>query len=114
LLTAYVKATRLGSELRSRPTELTRLPLTGRDDVRGRIEGLFTELGVASRGLDDDSRVVIKEALYVFGEALLRLKWLDSTQRPEGVASQSNCGAELVSQDPHLAPEGAPVDSHAG
>ena len=62
LLTAYVRATRLGGELGSRSTHLTRLPLTGRDDVRGRIEGLFTELGVASRGLDDESRVVIKEA----------------------------------------------------
>ncbi|HTS52560.1 MAG TPA: hypothetical protein VMH26_04740 [Burkholderiales bacterium] len=114
LLTAYVKATRLGGQLKSPPTELTRLPLTGRDDVRARTEALFAELGLASRGLDDDSRVVIKEALYVFGEALFRLKSLDGSQRPSGVSSQSDDGAGRVPRDPALAWEGAPVDSHAG
>jgi hypothetical protein len=114
LLTAYVKATRLGTELKGRPIQLTRLPLADRDDVRARIEGLFTELGMASRGLDDDSRLVIKEALYVFGEALFRLKRLESTRRPDGSPSRSDDGAELASRDSALARDGARVDSHAG
>jgi hypothetical protein len=90
LLTAYVQATRLGDEVRKLSRHVTSLPLTGLDDVRERIQGLFIELGVASRGLDDGSRLVIKEALYVFGEASMRLKWLETAQRDQGFASQSN------------------------
>ena len=90
LLTAYVHATRLGDELKMLSRHLTSLPLTGVDDVRERIQGLFTELGVASRGLNDGSRLVIKEALYVFGAALKRLKSLEAAQRNEGSTSQSN------------------------
>jgi hypothetical protein len=74
LLTAYIKAARLGEEMSSLSQHMTSLPLAGPDDVRGRIEGLFTALGLASKSLDDGSRVVLKEALYVFGEALMRLK----------------------------------------
>jgi len=84
LLTAYIKAARLGEEMSSLSQHMTSLPLAGPDDVRGRIEGLFTALGLASKSLDDGSRVVLKEALYVFGEALMRLKWLESkAQRSE-------------------------------
>jgi hypothetical protein len=90
LLTAYVQATRLGDELRKLSRHATSLPLTGLDDVKERIQGLFAELGVASRGLDDGSRLVIKEALYVFGEALMRLQWLETAQQRQGFASQSN------------------------
>jgi hypothetical protein len=89
LLTAYVQATRLGDELRKLSRHATSLPLTGLDDVKERIQGLFAELGVASRGLDDGSRLVIKEALYVFGEALMRLQWLETAQQRQGFASQS-------------------------
>ncbi len=76
---------------------MANLPVTGRDDVRGRIEGLFTALGLASKSLDDGSRVVIKEALYVFGEALIRLKWLEMrAQRTEGCACQLNAVNALL------------------
>jgi len=90
LLTAYVQATRLADELRKLSGHIMSLPLTGLDDVRERIQGLFFELGMASGGLDDGSRLMIREALYVFGEALLRLKWLETAQRDQGPASQSN------------------------
>jgi hypothetical protein len=96
LLTAYVQATRLGDELKKLSRYATSLPLTGLDDLRERIQGLFTELGVASRGLDDGSRLVIKEALYVFGEALMRLKCLEAAQRDEGSACQSNTRRDRV------------------
>ncbi|HTS55351.1 MAG TPA: hypothetical protein VMH26_18940 [Burkholderiales bacterium] len=82
LLTDYLGEAQLGRELMGRSTQLTRLPLASRDDVRRRIDCLFTELSVASRGLDDGSRVVIKEAPYVFGEALLRLNRLANAGGP--------------------------------
>ena len=76
LLTAYVQATRLGDELKKLSRHATSLPLTGLDDVKERIQGLFTELGVASRGLDDGSRLVIKEAPRQGGEqTYLRIHW---------------------------------------
>ena len=98
LLTAYVQATRLRDELRKLSRHATSLPLTGLDDVKERIQGLFTELGVASRGLDDSSRLVIKEALYVFGEALMRLKWLETAQQGQGFASQPNTRCEWLEE----------------
>jgi hypothetical protein len=97
LLTSYVEAARLGHGMRNLSKYMASLPLTGRDDVRGRIEGLFTALGLASKSLDDSSRVVIKEALYVFGEALIRLKWLEMrAQRTEGCPCQSNAVDALL------------------
>jgi hypothetical protein len=104
LLTAYLQATRLADELRKLSRHITSLPLTGLDDVSERIKGLFSQLGMASRGLDDGSRLVIKEALYVFAEALVRLRWLETAQQGEGgYASQSNarrdCFAESSGTD---------------
>ena len=90
LVTAYIRATRLADELEKLSRHATTLPLIGPDDLRDRIQGLFTELGVASRGLNDDSRLVIKESLYVFGEALLRLKWLATAQQDHRFVTQSN------------------------
>ena len=97
LLTAYIKATRLGDEMSSLSQHMTSLPLAGPDDVRGRIEGLFTALGLASKSLDDSSRVVLKEALYVFGEALIRLKWLEMrAQRTDGCPCESSAVDALL------------------
>jgi hypothetical protein len=79
LLTAYVRGTRLGDELKSVPRQLTALPLSDPDDVKA-MHGLFNELGTASKGLDDVSRTMIKEALYVFTEGLKRLLWLNNTR----------------------------------
>lgn len=100
LLTAYVQATRLADELRKLSRHVTSLPLTGLDDVKERIQGLFSELGMASRGLDDGSRLMIKEALYVFGEALIRLKWLETAQPDQGSASQSNTRRDWLEESP--------------
>lgn len=74
LLAAYVEATRLHAKVRNRLTRGTGAPLGGLDVVKKWIEALFYELGAASTGLDDSSRMVVKEALYVFGEALMRLE----------------------------------------
>jgi hypothetical protein len=97
LLTAYIKGTRLGAEMSSLSQHIRTLPLAGPDDVRGRIEGLFAALGLASKNLDDSSRLALKEALYVFGEALIRLKWIEKrAQRPEGCPGQSNADDALL------------------
>jgi hypothetical protein len=112
LLTAYVKATRIGDEMNWLSQPMTSLPLAGPDDVRGRIQGLFAGLGMASRRLEDSSRTAIKEALYVFCEASLRLNALHEARPAEGPASVLHGGAESLSQDRHLALDAASMDSH--
>ncbi len=114
LLTAYVKATRIGDEMKRLSEHMTNLPLTGPEDVRRRIQGLFAGLGDASRRLDDISRTAIKEALYLFCEALLRLNGLHAAQRGDGPPEPMDGGAESLSQEPHLAPKPASMDSHPG
>jgi len=114
LLTAYVKATRIGDAMNQLSDHMTSLQLTGPDDVRGLIQGLFAGLGTASRRLDDLSRTAIKEALYVFCEASLRLNGLHAAQPAEGSCFPLHDGARLPSQALHLAPNSAGVDSRAG
>jgi len=72
LLTAYIEALRFGNSL---PARLTSLPVTGIDDVGTRYQGLVVELDSA-RKLHDEARVLIKQALHVFGTALHRLALL--------------------------------------
>jgi hypothetical protein len=114
LLAAYVKATRIGDEMNRLSQQMTSLPLAGPDDVRGRIQGLFAGLGTASRRLDDVSRTAIKEALYVFCEASMRLHGLRGALSEEGAASPSRGGVESASRDPDLAADRASMDSHPG
>jgi hypothetical protein len=114
LLTAYVKATRIGEEMNRVSQQMTSLPLAGPDDVRGRIQGLFVGLGTASRRLDDVSRTAIKEALCVFCEASMRLNGLHGALSEEGPESASQGRPESVSGDPHLAADPASMDSHSG
>jgi hypothetical protein len=47
------------------------------EDVKGRTLQLFLMLQAVSKSVDDNSRAAVKEALYVFGAALDRLKWLE-------------------------------------
>ena len=76
LLAAYVEATRLHAKVSSHSRRATDTPLDGPDVVKRWIEALFLELSAASTGLDDNFRGVVKDALYVFGEALMRLEVL--------------------------------------
>ena len=114
LLAAYVKATRIGDEMNRLTQHMTSLPLAGPDDVRGRIQGLFVGLGMASRCLDDVSRTAIKEALYVFCEASMRLHGLHGPLSEEGAPSRSHECVESVSRDSDLAADRASMDSHPG
>lgn len=65
-----------------RPTE----SMTG---VMKQTQTLFVALGLVSRRLDDPSRVVIKEALYVFNAALDRLRSL------AGVSGEAHSAQEV-------------------
>jgi len=83
LLAAYVDATRLHAKLGSRATRETASTTNGIDVVKRWVGALFDELSAASTGLDDTARVVVKEALYVFGEALARLEVVASENTTE-------------------------------
>jgi hypothetical protein len=100
LLTAYIKGTRLGDELRSVPWRLSALPLNHLDDVKERTQGLFNELGAASKGGDDDSRAMMKEALYVFSEGLRRLLSLNSTPGREDPCLKGSLPRDPVGESP--------------
>lgn len=112
LLTAYVKATRIGDEMDRLSQQMTSLPLAERDDVRGGIQDLFAGLGTASRRLDDVSRMALKDALYVFCEASMRLNGLHGATSDHGSPPASH--GEPGLRDPHLAPDPASTDSHPG
>jgi hypothetical protein len=73
LLTAYVEAMQSHERRNMLPESVTRLPMNGKDDVMARFEKLVAGLDAASKSLDDEACLVIKEALAVFGAALDRL-----------------------------------------
>ena len=77
LLTSYVEAVRFCDKLHCMSDHITRLPLTGMADVSTRFEKLMIELDAASKRLDDNSCVVIREAVHIFSSALNRLQMLD-------------------------------------
>ena len=113
LLTAYVRATRIGDEMSRLSEQMTSLPLAGPDDVRGRIQSLFVGLGMASRRLDDRSRTTIKEALYVFCEASMRLNGLHGANAEEDPWSGARDSPAPLSQGAQLAEDPASMDSHS-
>jgi hypothetical protein len=78
LLTSYIETVRFSDHSRNCiPEPITRLPLNGIGDVRGRFEQLLVELDKASKSLDDQSCATIKEGVHALGVALSRLTVLD-------------------------------------
>jgi len=73
LLTAYLEAMQRHEKRKMLPEYVTSLPMNGKDDVMARFEKLVAGLDAASKRLDDEACLVIKEALAVFGAALDRL-----------------------------------------
>jgi hypothetical protein len=113
LLTAYVQVTGLRDELRSFSSHATSLTSTDPDILREKVQTLFTKLDAASTELNDASRLIVREALYVFGEALTRLKSLGETPRNAGSAcasifgdnrSEEITGTESIGSAPHACP----------
>src|SRR6185295_14549245 len=77
LLSAYLEAVRLGGEMRDPFLEIATAPLVSMEDVKRKTFQLFSMLQAVSKRLDDKSRGAVKEALYVFGAVLARLKSLE-------------------------------------
>jgi len=72
LLNVYADAAHLAEHTDDAPS----YPLVNVLDVMQTMRALFIALGLVSRRLNDDSRIVIKEALCVFHVALDRLRSL--------------------------------------
>jgi antitoxin (DNA-binding transcriptional repressor) of toxin-antitoxin stability system len=77
LLSAYLDAVRLGGEMTDPFRGIATAPLVSVEEVKERTLQLFFMLQAVSESLDDNSRVAVKEALYVFGAALDRIKSLE-------------------------------------
>jgi hypothetical protein len=73
LLTGYLQIMQCYERRKMLPEYVTRLPISGKDDVMARFKKLVAGLDLASKRLDDEACVVIKDALAVFGTALDRL-----------------------------------------
>ena len=74
LLTAYVEAVNYCDKLDALPHAMKNLPVAGINDVVARMEALRAGLGATAR----EERAVIREALEIFGTALVRLGALAS------------------------------------
>ena len=92
LLTSYAETVRNECAIDPLPDPITRLPLHGPDDVRGRFEQLVPELDAASKRLDDKAVALLKQALHTYGMALSRLKALgkDKVEANAQVALQAH------------------------
>ena len=78
LLTSYIETVRSADKSNDCfPEPITRLPLNGIGDVRGRFAKLLVELDKAAKSLDDSSCAKIKEGVHALGVALSRLNALD-------------------------------------
>ncbi|HUO43772.1 MAG TPA: hypothetical protein VMT94_02525 [Burkholderiales bacterium] len=81
LLTSYLEALQFSGAGTGIPQPLLDLPLRGKTDMKARFEKLVIELDSASRRLDDEACLAIKEALHIFGAALNRLRTLDGRKQ---------------------------------
>ena len=79
LVTAYLEGVRLARELIEPFLGIATAPLASMEDVKERTLQFLFMLQAASRSLDDNSRIAVKEALYVLGAVLARLKSLEET-----------------------------------
>lgn len=75
LLTSYVEAVRYCDRLDTLPPAMKDLPVSGMGDVVARMDALRAGLGATPR----EERAVIREALEIFGAALVRLGALASS-----------------------------------
>ncbi len=87
LLNSYIGIARDRDRLKRLPDKVTTLPLANKSDLRCRFEILICELDIASKRLDDEKCILIKEALVVFGTALYSLQSIGCQQsRPQNFA----------------------------
>ena len=87
LLTAYLESLRYCDKLSLLPEHLTRLPCSGIDDVRVRLEGVDRGLRTMQRGECQDRAIaVLQESLDVLRASLDRLQQLNCPDNLERVA----------------------------
>jgi hypothetical protein len=77
LLIAYIEAMQFGDKTTFISSSTTMLPLAGKEDLQMRFNQLFLDLDSASKSLDDQACMAMKEALHVFGNALQQLRQLE-------------------------------------
>ena len=81
LLTSYVESVRYCDKLGGLPVHMRELPLSGRDDIRARVERLRdAELGLPA-ATQGRGHAVVAEAIDVFVAALGRLEALEHDVR---------------------------------
>jgi hypothetical protein len=78
LLTTYLEAVRVARERIEPFLGIAIASLASIEDVKERTLQLFFMLQAASKSLDDSCRTAVKEALYVLGAVLDRLKLLQA------------------------------------
>lgn len=84
LLNSYIGVARDCGRLKNLPEQVGDLSLSSKDELKLRVGMLMCELDVASKRLDDDKCIRIKEALVVFGTALYRLQSINGRQFQSG------------------------------
>jgi hypothetical protein len=85
LLNVYIDAVHLAEHTGSAAP----YPLANVIDVVREMRRLFIALGLVSRRLNDDSRIVIKEALSIFNIALDRLRTLAAAREHRNLIHES-------------------------
>jgi hypothetical protein len=89
LLTAYIEALQHCDKGESMAPQVVALPINGKADLQARSEQLFVELDVASKRLDDNACVIIKEARAIFTAALYCIRLLDKSRVRFGAIATS-------------------------
>jgi hypothetical protein len=85
LLTAYLEAIHFSDKLQPQPELADILPIASIEKVRDRFEHFIVELDRASKELNHEACLVLKEGMLIFNTALRRLEWLANRQNlPEG------------------------------
>jgi hypothetical protein len=107
LLSAYLEAVRLEHKTHEALAQITNSPMVGTLAVMQAIEALVVALAAASRRLDDRSRVVIKDVLYVFCAAFDHLVLLRRTPRQSGCTAQPNAVRRVIAPSPQASGTGS-------
>jgi hypothetical protein len=117
LLAAYLEGVRWGVEMIDPFREIVAAPLVSIEDVKERTLQLYLMLQAVSKSLDDNSRVAVKEALYVFGTGLDRLKSLGSVSEGNAreatrLAGAPQAGVLTGQGEPHTAHRSRKLSRH--
>lgn len=76
LLTAYMEAIHFGDKLNLQSDLADILPIASMEKVRKQFKQFIVELDMASKALNHDACLVLKEAMLIFNIALNRLESL--------------------------------------